>query len=444
MVYLISPFVKVIESEQYVALFNFYNDSMAIFYTVPELPIIRAVINGEDIDGNETIERLRKGLYITDNREAMYKLVNMEYDEECYQSHRLTITIMVGEACNFRCKYCYEDYDAHILETEKLSGVITFICDYVKQHSVEDVTISWFGGEPTLYKEAAIDFMSNLRNALSDAVNVRGFMTTNGYLLEASDFRSYYNAGITGYQITLDGFSETHDSMRVLRTGEPTWTKIIDNLRSIHSMQYDDASVLLRINYNENVLEKACEFIDFIKTTFNNEFTVHAHPISQMGGDGNEYLCDLNTRLEAEKMIGNFILDNGVRSDFSTLRTQKFRGVCYASKPNEFLIDPYGCIRKCTVHLKADYNIVGRIIDDRTYEIDKAALAQWIKTTLNDPECENCCVYPVCMQRGCTAAIFNGGNECGYVKAAIFSYLQHMADIAYTRVQQSLQQTSEV
>jgi uncharacterized protein len=51
--------------------------------------------------------------------------------------------------------------------------------------------------------------------------------------------------------------------------------------------------------------------------------------------------------------------------------------MCYASKPNSFLIRPNGQIRKCTVALDDPINNVGYLNPDGTLEIDNDVLRQW-------------------------------------------------------------------
>jgi radical SAM protein with 4Fe4S-binding SPASM domain len=133
-----------------------------------------------------------------------------------------------------------------------------------------------------------------------------------------------------------------------------------------------------------------------------------------------------------EEQIGIYLSNNGVRTDFAELRAKLFGGVCYAALPNSFVIDPYGVIRKCTVNLKDDKNKVGQIIDGVNYSMNFYALADWTKTQITNSECVNCCIYPVCMKRGCIAGVVNGDNNCKVNKKAIFSYLQNLSKLAFS------------
>jgi uncharacterized protein len=416
---------------------------MIVCYDTEEAHFVRALANSDykAIGDADWESGFRKKLVDSDFAVAPnddpYKALDLTYDRYIYNSGELSVTLIISEACNFRCKYCYEDYDRQVLTDEKLNGVIHFISDFVSEYKCKRVCISWFGGEPTLFKNSTITFMHKLRRQLNPEVNIVAGMTTNAYLLTATEFLDYYKAGIKDYQITVDGFAKTHNNLRTLIDGGETWESIIANLSAINALGKDDAHIILRVNYNEDVLQDIFTFLDFVKTTFGNRFMVHVHPISNMGGTVNDSACSTETHDAAESQLGEYMLTNNIRSDFAELRVQLFGSICYASKPTSFVIDPYGKIRKCTVALKDEVNTVGEIIDETNYYFNTYRLAEWTKTTLDDSECAKCCIYPVCMKRGCTSAMINGAKKCTYNKDAIFIYLRKLADMAYNQIKES-------
>lgn len=147
------------------------------------------------------------------------KLIDYHYNQYVYNSERVEIIMILSELCNFRCEYCYEEYEPTIMSNDIEEGVIHFIQDLIKTYHCKKLTISWFGGEPTLFKDRIIAFMQTVKKKIPDDIILNGYMTTNGYLLDFENFLDYYNVGITGYQITLDGFSHTHDELRKLKSG---------------------------------------------------------------------------------------------------------------------------------------------------------------------------------------------------------------------------------
>ena len=431
MKYYLSQYVKIIEGKDYVALYNFINGNMIIVYSEDELKVLQRIRNEEEVDESNLSKKLYDDYFIFQEEDTPEKVLEYIYRNSNYCSGTLAITLIFSEACNFRCDYCYEDYDGHFIEEETKLGILNFIKQYIHENSTNKVVISWFGGEPTLFKDAVIDFMMKVRETVGTEIKVVGFMTTNAYLLSADAFSEYYQAGIVGYQITVDGFAHTHNKLRKSRDGKETWETILNNLQSIADSMYDDVFVLLRINYNAEVYQELVDFIEYIKNRFNNSFVIHTHPITQLGSSERDSICDPYTLEMAEIEIGDYFANHETQNDFAELRASLFGGVCYAAKRNSYLIDSYGCIRKCTVDLHGEDNCVGQIIDSSTFTIDVRALARWTETRIQTPECTNCCIYPTCMGRTCPHSALSDNHTCRTNKKAIFHYLEIIAHRAY-------------
>jgi uncharacterized protein len=422
----------VFETEKYTSLYNFYNGGLITVYDDAERNSLREILSGDPVvNSDKMLNALLRGDFLVKPDDDIRDRLNLIYNQACFNANQLGIIMILSETCNFRCEYCYEEYDAKVMSDDISQGVISFIKDRIQFHGYKEVSISWFGGEPTLYKDRIVSFMRTLHTELS-GVAVSGAMTTNAYLLSGDDFLDYYSVGINNYQITVDGFEQTHNKLRALKGGGDTWRTINDNLKAIYEYDFTDLSVLLRINYNEEVLQDIYSFMNYIKEQFGNRFTIHTHPISNLGG-GKDFFSDDGLVAMAENSIGEFIATNGIKSDYANLRTKRFGGVCYASAPNSFLIDAEGIVRKCTVHLHSDDNKVGQIKDSNEFSLDSNALLKWTETELSNDDCNECCIYPVCMKRGCTSAVLSGNNECRYNKDAIFNYLSKIIENAYNR-----------
>jgi radical SAM protein with 4Fe4S-binding SPASM domain len=200
------------------------------------------------------------------------------------------------------------------------------------------------------------------------------------------------------------------------------------NLESIHRLDFPDLDITLRINYNDAVFADIKAFIDFIKTKFDNAFTIHTHPISDLGGSAKGFECSESTLSVSEEQIAVHMLTQDVNSDYSLRHITRFGAVCYASMPNSFVIDPKGTIRKCTVNIQDEKNVVGRIIDSEYFEINYYALSAWTEATVETEECKSCCYQPVCMRRNCTSAMVAGKNECTLNKSAVSRYIDALAE----------------
>lgn len=98
----------------------------------------------------------------------------------------VNIVVKVTNACNLRCKYCYNqdtEYASAVLPLERLEKFLTMLT--AKYDSIE---VIWHGGEPLL---AGIEYMTRAMEAeerlrLTTGVKITNKMQTNGTLIDRS------------------------------------------------------------------------------------------------------------------------------------------------------------------------------------------------------------------------------------------------------------------
>jgi uncharacterized protein len=64
--------------------------------------------------------------------------------------------------------------------------------------------------------------------------------------------------------------------------------------------------------------------------------------------------------------------------------------VCFASRPNSFVIRASGDVGKCTVALSDPANSIGRIHGDGTLKVRSEALAPWLRGWRGDTDALKC------------------------------------------------------
>lgn len=93
------------------------------------------------------------GIIASDTTE-MNKL-ELEIDE-AINSKSLDLTIVMTNACNFRCVYCYQPHNAQHMSQEVEEKIIAFFNKHVGDY--KSVSVSWFGGEPLLNRVQIVRF----------------------------------------------------------------------------------------------------------------------------------------------------------------------------------------------------------------------------------------------------------------------------------------------
>lgn len=328
--------------------------------------------------------------------------------EQRDENSELFITIMPTEDCNFRCVYCFEHFKRGSMSKEIQDGVFNFVRKKLenKDKPYNRLHVNWFGGEP-LY---ALDVLENLGGKFQSltkelGVDYHSSITTNGYLLNKEVFSKLINLSVRYYTITLDGLKHNHDVTRVHREGFGTFDTIIENMKEMRGTSYE-FTVQMRSNYSPKSYENLDEFLNFIKREFGKDKrfdNIDVRPIFDQGGfnEGNFDEC-VSAHLRNKFKGLNKARDYGLFNRSLKMYIQPGGIICNASKPNYWLFGSDGKIMRCNVELDThDRNVVGRITNEGSAEIDYDKLSMWLDVGKNDKNCHKCYFAPSCQGAYC-------------------------------------------
>ena len=337
-----------------------------------------------------------------------FQRVRMMYGNQQYKQDRLELILLSSEECNFRCVYCYEEFPRGTMEPWVRDSILKMVARRAPR--LNELAVSWFGGEPLLGYEAIEEIGPRLVElSEKNGINYSSNMTTNGYLLTPDKFVNLLKWNVRGYQITLDGTPEDHDQHRILRGGGPTFDVIFENLREMKKVK-EPFFVSLRINFDRDNIPRMGEFMETLKSAFGDDerFVLRFYPIGTWGGSNDDHLpvCGV-TGEEERQTLELAALAKGIRAEskFPYMQPQTSMAVCYAARPYNLLIGADGKIMKCTIALDTkDYNIVGRMTPEGLAQIDVDKLAKWVAPYFeDDPTCQKCFFLPVC--QGCSCPL---------------------------------------
>ncbi len=286
----------------------------------------------------------------------------------------LNLILLPTEKCNFRCTYCYEDFAVGRMQPDTVLGIRRLLERRAPRLSFLD--IEWFGGEPMLASDIVEDVSAHCC-ALAERyprLSYSAGMTTNGYFLDEAAARRLHQVGIRTYQVSIDGPREWHNTTRILANGKGSFERIWNNLRSLRETSLD-VEILLRIHLTPQNANAMPDFLGLIKTTFLEDprFSVFLKPIARLGGPNNDRIETL-PHAEVQNLLGR--LRRILYGDTPPSSTPY---VCYASKPNSFVIRANGIIGKCTVALEDPRNHIGVLTREGTLELNNAALRPWLR-----------------------------------------------------------------
>jgi uncharacterized protein len=306
----------------------------------------------------------------------------------------LELILFPTEQCNFRCTYCYEDFEMGRMQPDIIAGVKALIEN--RMPSLRHLEIGWFGGEPLAAKDIVFDIsthIASLRKNYPELVYT-AHMTTNGSLLDKVTFQKLSSLGIRSYQISLDGDEEMHNQSRISANGQGTFNKIWQNLLSIHECRDVEAEILIRIHFLPETYLNTVSLIKKINSELadDSRFSFFFKPIQRLGGASDEKISLFTTKKAEEDAI-KFLQSHLKYQETASPLNSMSDYVCYASKANSLAIRSNGDIAKCTVALSDERNKVGSLNKDGTVEIDQNLFRLWLKGLESGNDMELGCPY---------------------------------------------------
>lgn len=340
-------------------------------------------------------------------------------------SYTLSVTLFTTRQCNFRCRYCYEKFSNEKMTRDAYDYVINFIKNKIIRGDYKNIRINLFGGEPLIVYEDIIWFLEKLNFEMKDKdINISVGLTSNGYLLTLEKYIKLLEFGLSDVQITVDGFQETHDKARMSINGESTWETIIDNLFQI-SKYPNHSKVILRTNFNSEVVETEKQFLLFCKEHFNNQFIMHFEAVKQFDDNYEGECLQSNEEQKVVLDLMKFCKQHDINNIYQNILARGFYS-CPQSGQNSFVFDTKLNYLKCTVLLDFDKNYVGKLNPNGILRTNEN-LNKW---DIKDDKCKNCNLYPICLGRKCLGGKLRGNRDfCDYNN--IYNQIKEIIEAIY-------------
>lgn len=323
----------------------------------------------------------------------------------------LFLTIMPTEGCNFRCPYCYETHTPITMRRETLDQIQRYVIGQVPRF--RNIHLNWFGGEPTLCKDIILETCALVQEVqATHAFRYSGGMTTNGYLLDADAFRQYYAAGITNYQVTLDGWK--HDETRPHVSGKGTLQTILNNLIALSGLPKERYLFRMVIRHNILAGDRDFSWYDHLYDLFGGDdrFSVYVSPVGDWGGESVRTLELLDGEQKAGLPMEHLAYLDRIGMRRENQDKEPFAQVCYASYPHSMIFRASGKIEKCTVALDHPKNLLGWVDPEKGIVLDEAINRLWSSDQLKQG-CYTCPEVLSCFNLRCRKGILVDGDYAG-------------------------------
>jgi uncharacterized protein len=352
------------------------------------------------------------------NRNQILKDIYQQVDLD----DRFELMIFPTLNCNCACGYCYQQHNNQPRMTDKAYTAIYSLIQNKIAKGVRHISINLMGGEPTLETAKIIPFLERCRElCLESEVTFFSSLTSNGILMDPVRL---FSAGISHFQVTLDGVPDIHESLRPAANGKPTYQRIVNNLLRIKNEKIN-ASCTIRTNHTTASVapENLDRFLEHLSQHFggDNRFVMDHTFASDLGGDNDtSMLIPHDQRKDILESIYALTHNYGLATRVS--RYFPNGGVCYAARSNHVTIMPDLRVLKCSVALDDTVNMVGRLLPDGELRLNEN-FEQWVSDPLTDPKCQECCTAPICQARLCPLdRIKNGKRHCHKMPSASYFF----------------------
>ncbi len=302
-----------------------------------------------------------------------------------HDDRRLILTINPTLACNFNCPYCFEsDHSAVYMSEEVEDGIVRLAKSRVNAKAID---VTWFGGEPLL----AFDRVKSLSRKLQGlGLAYNGRMITNGYLLTSEVIEELPSLSITSLQITVDGMAALHDSRRCLRSGKPTFERIMKNIDELQA-RFPKIGVSIRMNVDETNKEDFIAFYHYVSAKHYPNARLSLAFVKDLSDCKScENLCNRERQVDFVKQVKQkYGIGDGL------LYPASDRYECAIRNRNALVIGPEGEIYKCWNDVGDKRKVVGHI--DGTV-VNEALMLRYLvgADPFMDSQCQECLLLPVC------------------------------------------------
>lgn len=333
------------------------------------------------------------------------------------ENRRLILTINPTLACNFNCPYCFENEHSNIYMHDLVEEKIIL---FIKKHvGLKALDVTWFGGEPLLAFDRIVSMTKKMQNL---GLNYKAGMITNGYLLTEKVISKLESLAISSIQITIDGMADLHNTRRCLKSGKPTFDKILQNIDLLQKVN-PQIRLNVRVNVDKTNYADFLELYKFLKDKHYPTLNVNLSFVKDMTGC---YKCNHSYDMQEQAQIVKDLLQK-YGLDFSMVFPRSERYECAIRNRNALVIGPEGELYKCWNDVGNKSKIIGNIDGKITNE---ALLLRYLVAAdpFEDPKCQECFLLPVC-GGGCPYSRIQNEyegtniNTCLYIKDYLKDFL---------------------
>lgn len=318
---------------------------------------------------------------------------------------------ILSEQCNLACKYCFLGNNNLAIRTNFMRDNMSIetaekaISFYLKQLSLSEYSeirkpaVIFYGGEPLVNYEVLVHIakrLNALRGSERTLKNLEMSVITNGLLLNEERLCTLNELGV-GISVSIDGFTEEANNMRVDVSGKPIFGDLLSILEMCRRCGVD---ISLSVTLSEETLKSTEHVLELLKNY-------------HIGGLGFNILMSDNTftlpysydEKAAQYIIDAFIKlrelgiyeDRMMRKLDSFTKHQVYFSDCAATAGGQIVVAPDGNIGVCHGCIAGKKYFVTNV-DDCNFDAKcDPTFLEWSQLSpVNKDECLDCEALGIC------------------------------------------------
>lgn len=320
--------------------------------------------------------------------------------------------MILSEQCNLACKYCFlgnndckkrSNFLLENMSVEIAEKAIKFFIRQIKESGLDmeenKPVLIFYGGEPLVnfnVLEYVAERINELRSEERCIRNIEMSMVTNGLLLDEARVSRLRELGVA-IAISIDGFTEEANNMRVDLAGNPVFSRILNKLDLCKKMGVD---VSLSVTLSEETIKSTKDILKLV-----DAYGVKAFGFNIMMSSDTFVLPQSYNEAAAQFIIDEFIelRERGIYEDRmmrklkSFSKAQVYFSDCAATAGGQIVIAPNGRVGICHGCLHDKQYFVAHINDDAFIAVKDDNFIEWSQLTpINHDECLDCPALGIC------------------------------------------------
>jgi Arylsulfatase regulator (Fe-S oxidoreductase) len=335
------------------------------------------------------------------------------------------LTLMLTDACNCNCTYCYQK----VLRYSRLGKLGLDKIDIIDKILPEFDIIHFFGGEPLLEER----FIFKFDERVNELILARKLKAKPAYIFSSnltylSDnlkkflLKLRQNNDEFKFVITVDGVQAIHDRHRLMNNGESSYECIIKNYEFLVKNNMNVETIYVVYNYshfNNGITLKDCieninnnfrkvRYIAFNNEAFSEETKISDETFFELKYDMLKSIFeDIQSKENKLKFCRPFLLQE-LQNIFSSIIAPDSESVKCILDKQKFSIMPNGEGYMCVDHYYYHERPVASL--DNADELKSACVKYSLENNIKPTECQGCEIKIFC--RTCPAKKENINEIC--------------------------------